>query len=95
MSKGKITTATRPQTSASDTSIRPFQVGVPEEQLTDLRRRIAATRWPERACLRHTHPGEGIIYVLERSLEYEIAGQPRATYKPVTSYLFRRKRSTP
>src|SRR3954452_2596813 len=26
--------------------IRPFQVEIPEEQLADLRRRIAATRWP-------------------------------------------------
>ena len=28
--------------------IRPFHVEVPEEELADLRRRIAATRWPER-----------------------------------------------
>src|SRR5207248_2305800 len=28
-------------------SIRPFQVHVPQEALDDLRRRIAATRWPE------------------------------------------------
>src|ERR1700743_1901913 len=28
------------------TAIRPFTVDVPEEELTDLRRRIAATRWP-------------------------------------------------
>jgi len=29
------------------TEIRPFQIDVPEEELADLRRRIAATRWPE------------------------------------------------
>ena len=29
-------------------AIRPFRVDVPEEQLVDLRRRIAATRWPDR-----------------------------------------------
>jgi len=29
-------------------AIRPFHINVPEEQLLDLRRRIAATRWPER-----------------------------------------------
>ena len=29
------------------TEIRPFQVDVPEEEIVDLRRRIAATRWPE------------------------------------------------
>src|SRR3712207_3940938 len=33
---------------SSDGAIRPFRVDVPEEQLTDLRRRIAATRWPDR-----------------------------------------------
>jgi pimeloyl-ACP methyl ester carboxylesterase len=32
----------------SATEIRPFHVEVPEEDLGDLRRRIAATRWPER-----------------------------------------------
>jgi pimeloyl-ACP methyl ester carboxylesterase len=30
------------------TAIRSFRVAVPEEQLVDLRRRIAATRWPDR-----------------------------------------------
>ena len=28
------------------TAIRPFQVEFPEEQIAELRRRIAATRWP-------------------------------------------------
>ena len=30
------------------TAIRPFHANVPEEELTELRRRIKATRWPER-----------------------------------------------
>jgi pimeloyl-ACP methyl ester carboxylesterase len=30
------------------TDIRPFQVEIPEEQIADLRRRIAATRWPSK-----------------------------------------------
>jgi pimeloyl-ACP methyl ester carboxylesterase len=30
------------------TQIRPFDVDIPDERLEDLRRRIAATRWPER-----------------------------------------------
>src|SRR6267154_3022028 len=29
-------------------AIRPFQVNVPEAELTELRRRINATRWPDR-----------------------------------------------
>jgi pimeloyl-ACP methyl ester carboxylesterase len=34
-------------TTESATEIRSFQIDVPEEVLADLRRRIAATRWPE------------------------------------------------
>jgi pimeloyl-ACP methyl ester carboxylesterase len=33
---------------ADGNEIRPFHVSIPEEQLVDLRRRIAATRWPDR-----------------------------------------------
>jgi pimeloyl-ACP methyl ester carboxylesterase len=33
---------------AEATAIRPFRIEVPEEQLAELRRRIAATRWPSR-----------------------------------------------
>ncbi len=34
--------------SPEDTSIRPFAFRATDEQLHDLKRRIAATRWPER-----------------------------------------------
>ena len=44
----KNTTGVAPQTSGEKTDIRPFQVNVPEAELTDLRNRIKATRWPER-----------------------------------------------
>jgi pimeloyl-ACP methyl ester carboxylesterase len=37
-----------PRTEADRTSIRPFEVHVPEESLAELRRRVAATRWPTR-----------------------------------------------
>ena len=33
---------------AAHTSIRPFRVTIPDEALVDLKRRVAATRWPER-----------------------------------------------
>ena len=33
---------------ADDNTIRPFKINVPEEQVVDLRRRIVATRWPDR-----------------------------------------------
>ena len=32
----------------SDLSIRPFEVNVPQDALDDLRRRVEATRWPDR-----------------------------------------------
>ena len=35
-------------TVAAETAIRPFRVSIPEEQVTDLHRRIAATRWPNK-----------------------------------------------
>jgi len=37
-----------PHTAVGDTSIRSFHVRVPQAALVDLRKRIAATRWPER-----------------------------------------------
>ena len=36
------------QAGTDRTAIRPFQVNVPEAQLVELRRRINATRWPDR-----------------------------------------------
>jgi pimeloyl-ACP methyl ester carboxylesterase len=36
------------RTSGDKTAIRPFRVGFSDAELTDLRRRVNATRWPER-----------------------------------------------
>lgn len=33
---------------ANDDAVRPFKVNVPKDQIDDLRRRIAVTRWPDR-----------------------------------------------
>ena len=35
-------------TSARDTTVRPFTIDVPEADLEDLRARLAATRWPDK-----------------------------------------------
>ncbi len=40
------------QTGSDPTAVRPFQVSFPEAELTELRRRILATRWPERETVR-------------------------------------------
>jgi pimeloyl-ACP methyl ester carboxylesterase len=42
---------------ADDTSIRPFHVDVPEAALADLRKRIAATRWPDRETVNDQSQG--------------------------------------
>src|SRR3712207_6535914 len=36
------------QKAGEGVAVRPFRVDVPEEELVDLRRRIAATQWPEK-----------------------------------------------
>jgi pimeloyl-ACP methyl ester carboxylesterase len=41
-------TKVAPQTASDTTAIRPFEVNVPEAELTEMRRRINATRWPDR-----------------------------------------------
>jgi pimeloyl-ACP methyl ester carboxylesterase len=40
-----------------NTNIRPFNVNVPEAELTELRRRINATRWPERETVTDASQG--------------------------------------
>ena len=54
ISKGKD--AVTPTT--EKTATRPFHVNVPETELTELRRRINATKWPERETV--TDPTQGV-----------------------------------
>ena len=44
-------------TGGGRTAIRPFQVNFPETELTELRRRIEATRWPERETVNDMSQG--------------------------------------
>jgi len=48
------------------TSIRPFQVNFPEADLADLRRRINATRWPERELV--TDASQGVQFATMQKL---------------------------
>jgi pimeloyl-ACP methyl ester carboxylesterase len=43
-----MTEGTQQTGSSDNAAVRPFKVGFPETELTDLRRRVDATRWPER-----------------------------------------------
>ncbi|HWN52830.1 MAG TPA: epoxide hydrolase, partial [Xanthobacteraceae bacterium] len=46
------------QGAARDNAIRPFRIDVPEAELTELRRRINATKWPERETV--TDESQGV-----------------------------------
>jgi pimeloyl-ACP methyl ester carboxylesterase len=54
------------QTSTGNTPVRAFQVGFPEADVTDLRRRINATRWPERETV--TDDSQGVPLALMQEL---------------------------
>ena len=50
---------------AENAAIRPFGISIPEEQLVDLRRRIAATRWPDRETVTDQSQGVQLSTVRE------------------------------
>ena len=47
----------RAHAAAEPNRVRPFSINVPEEALVDLRRRIAATRWPDRETVNDQSQG--------------------------------------
>ena len=46
-----------PRAVADDNTIRTFRINVPEADLIDLRRRVLATRWPDRETVADQSPG--------------------------------------
>jgi pimeloyl-ACP methyl ester carboxylesterase len=64
---GVETVTTQPGTArpADANAIRPFRVQVPQEALDDLRRRIAATRWPERETVADSSQGVPLATIRE------------------------------
>ena len=52
-------------TIAEDGAIRPFSVEIPKEQLDDLRRRIVATRWPEKETVTDATQGVQLATIQE------------------------------
>jgi pimeloyl-ACP methyl ester carboxylesterase len=54
------------QAETEDGAIRPFRVDVPEEALVDLRKRIAATKWPERETV--SDATQGVQFATMREL---------------------------
>jgi len=54
------------KSAAHKTAIRPFRVNIPEAELTELRRRIKATRWPERETV--TDASQGVQLATTQAL---------------------------
>src|SRR4029434_4086054 len=62
-------TQERTQQAADPTAIRPFRINVPDAELTELRRRIKATRWPERETV--TDASQGVqLATMEKLARY-------------------------
>jgi pimeloyl-ACP methyl ester carboxylesterase len=59
-------TASVPLQASDDARVRPFTVHVPEAQLVDLRRRIAATKWPSQELV--TDASQGVQLATMREL---------------------------
>jgi pimeloyl-ACP methyl ester carboxylesterase len=47
------------------TTVEPFRIAVPDDVLTDLRRRLAETRWPEAECVDDWSQGIPLSYTRE------------------------------
>ncbi len=56
-------TAASAAPSTNNSDIRPFQVNVPEAELTELRRRIVATRWPEKETVADYSQGIQLAFI--------------------------------
>jgi hypothetical protein len=57
------------QTGNDDTAVRPFEIGFAEAELAELRRRINATRWPERETVSDDSQGVPLA-TLQRLARY-------------------------
>src|ERR1700679_3573161 len=54
--------------SSESNAIRPFRINVPEEALVDLRRRIKATKWPDKET--ETDASQGVQFATMRKLAH-------------------------
>jgi len=66
-----------PQPGTRRTDLQRHDLSAPGREVVQVR--VAFD--PNYVSPKHTHPGEEVIYVLEGTLEYHVAGRPPATYK--------------
>jgi pimeloyl-ACP methyl ester carboxylesterase len=54
-----------------DGGIRPFRVAIPDDELEDLRRRVQATRWPEKETVKDDSQGVPLLMIHELARYWE------------------------
>ena len=62
---GHTTGSADVEASSDGVAIRPFTIDVPEEELTDLRSRINATKWPDRETVTDESQGVRLATIQE------------------------------
>ena len=60
-----MATTTTTQTATTASAVRPFRVEFPQKQLDDLRRRLAATRWPSKELVADRSQGVQLATIQE------------------------------
>ncbi|HTW83946.1 MAG TPA: epoxide hydrolase [Candidatus Sulfotelmatobacter sp.] len=64
--RGAVAATQVAQATSGDASVRPFHVNVPQATLTEMRRRIAATQWPDRETV--SDDSQGVPLALMQAL---------------------------
>src|SRR5271155_4851708 len=85
--KESTVTQTSATQAADKTTIRPFQVNVPEAELIELRRRINSTRWPDRETVTDESQGVPLATIQELS-RYCRSSSPRSMGWTFISFTF-------
>ena len=70
----------------SNDSIRPFTINIPEDDLVDLRRRLKATRWPEKEAVEDWTQGTPLSYVQDICEYWANSYDWRATEKRLNEF---------
>jgi hypothetical protein len=60
-------------------AIRPFQVHVPNADLVDLRKRLAATRWPDKETVQDTSQGVQLATMSTSNLKWQLLTKRRTS----------------
>jgi quercetin dioxygenase-like cupin family protein len=73
--EGDVSSTEQQASGIERTDLQQHDLSVPGREVVHNRVDIS----PVAPAFRHKHPGEEIIYVLERSLQYQVEGEPPTT----------------